>query len=211
MQLTRIRALRGPNIWSRHTALEASVDLGPANMAVAEIPGFQARLGDLLPDIFSGAQWAGADLGGATAERATLAHVLERVTMALQKGARVPVSFSKTTATNEAGMFKVLVEYREEDVARAAVEAAGQIIDAVLAERGFDVQATIKQLRSQDEDLRLGPSTGAIVRAAEARGVPTRRLNQGSLVQLGWGSRQRRILAAETDRTSAIGESIAQD
>ena len=121
MQLTRIRALRGPNIWSRHTALEASVDLGPANMAVAEIPGFQARLGDLLPDIFSGAQWAGADLGGATAERATLAHVLERVTMALQKGARVPVSFSKTTATNEAGMFKVLVEYREEDVARAAV------------------------------------------------------------------------------------------
>ena len=211
MQLTRIRALRGPNIWSRHTALEVGVDLGPANVAVSEIPGFEARLRDLLPDMLSGVQWAAADLGGATAESATLAHVLERVAMALQKGARVPVSFSKTTATHEEGVFKVIVEYREEDVARAAVEAAVQIIDAVLAERSFAVDATVKQLRSQDEDLRLGPSTGAIVRAADARGIPTRRLNSGSLVQLGWGSRQRRILAAETDRTSAIGESIAQD
>ena len=211
MQLTRIRALRGPSIWSRHTAVEVTVDLGPANTPVAGIPGFEARLRDLLPETFSGVQWAAADLGGATAESATLAHVLERVSMALQKRARVPVSFSKTASASEAGVFKVIVEYREEDVARAAVEAAVQIIDAVLAERSFDVHATVKQLRSQDEDLRLGPSTGAIVRAAEARGIPTRRLNQGSLVQLGWGSRQRRILAAETDRTSAIGESIAQD
>jgi cyanophycin synthetase len=180
-------------------------------MPVAGIPGFEARLRDLLPEMFSGVQWAAADLGGATAESATLAHVLERVSMVLQKRARVPVSFSKTASASEAGVFKVIVEYREEDVARAAVEAAVQIIDAVLAERSFDVHATVKQLRSQDEDLRLGPSTGAIVRAAEARGIPTRRLNSGSLVQLGWGSRQRRILAAETDRTSAIGESIAQD
>jgi cyanophycin synthetase len=211
MQINRIRALRGPNIWSRHTALEVTVELGPANVALAEIPGFEARLRALVPDMFSGAQWADADLTGATVEGATLAHALGRVAMALQRAARVPVSFSKTSATNEAGVWKVVVEYREEDVARAAVEAAAEIIDAVLAERSFDVQATVKQLRSQDEDLRLGPSTGAIVRAAEARGVPTRRLNTGSLVQLGWGSRQRRILAAETDRTSAIGESIAQD
>ena len=36
-------------------------------------------------------------------------------------------------------------------------------------------------------------------------------LPAGSLVQLGWGARQRRILTAETDRTSAIAESIAHD
>src|SRR5260221_438295 len=53
--------------------------------------------------------------------------------------------------------------------------------------------------------------TGWIVRAATVRGIPTRRLNDGSIVQFGWGSKQHRILAAETDRTSAIGESIAQD
>ena len=211
MQITRTRALRGPNIWTRRTALELTVDLGPATVAASDISGFEARLRDLLPDMFAGAEWIGADVAGLTADGPGLAHVLEHVAMALQKGAKIPVSFSKTAPTNEPGVFKVVVEYREEDVARAAVEAAVQIIDAVLASQTIDVPALLKKLRAQDEDVRLGPSTGAIVRAAEAQGVPTRRLNDGSLVQLGWGSRQRRILAAETDRTSAIGESIAQD
>ena len=47
--------------------------------------------------------------------------------------------------------------------------------------------------------------------AAVKRGIPYRRLTEGSMVQFGWGSRQRRIQAAETDNTSAIAESIAQD
>ena len=62
-----------------------------------------------------------------------------------------------------------------------------------------------------DEDIRLGPSTASIVDAAIARGIPYQRLTEGSLVQLGWGSKQRRIQAAETSETSAIAESIAQD
>src|SRR5574340_510820 len=42
-------------------------------------------------------------------------------------------------------------------------------------------------------------------------GVSFAGLTSGSLVQFGWGSKQRRIQAAETDRSSAIAESIAQD
>ena len=59
--------------------------------------------------------------------------------------------------------------------------------------------------------MRLGPSTGSIVDAAVARGIPYRRLTRGSLVQFGWGVKQRRIQAAEIDSTSAVAESIAQD
>jgi cyanophycin synthetase len=210
MELRKTRALRGPNIWTRRTALEVTVDLGPSNLALADIPGFESRLRALLPAAFAKAEWAGSDHAGLAPE-AGMAQVIEHVIMALQRGARVPVSFSKTSATAEPSVFKIIVEYREEGVARAALDAALQIIDAVLAERSFDVKATLSKLKSLDEDLRLGPSTGAIVRAAEERGVPCRRLNSGSLVQMGWGSRQRRICAAETDRTSAIGESIAQD
>ena len=47
--------------------------------------------------------------------------------------------------------------------------------------------------------------------AAKARGIPFRRLNSGSLIQFGWGSKQRRIVASETDRTTAMAEMIAQD
>jgi cyanophycin synthetase len=69
----------------------------------------------------------------------------------------------------------------------------------------------LSELRDLDEDVRLGPSTGSIVDAAVLKGIPYRRLTEGSMVQFGWGSKQRRIQAAETDTTSAIAESIAQD
>ena len=45
----------------------------------------------------------------------------------------------------------------------------------------------------------------------QARGIPVRRLNADSLVQFGYGAKLRRIQAAETDRTGAIAETIAQD
>ena len=57
----------------------------------------------------------------------------------------------------------------------------------------------------------MAPSTRSIVDAAHARGIPTQRLNNASLVQLGWGSKARRVWTAETDQTSAIAETIAQD
>ena len=67
------------------------------------------------------------------------------------------------------------------------------------------------KLRDLAHRVQLGPSTASIVAAAKARGIPSRRLNAGSLVQLGQGAKQRRILTAETDRTGAIAELIAQD
>jgi cyanophycin synthetase len=69
----------------------------------------------------------------------------------------------------------------------------------------------VHRLRELNEDIRLGPSTGAIVRAAVARGIPFRRLTEGSLVQFGWGIKQRRIQASESDMTSVVAESIVQD
>ena len=55
------------------------------------------------------------------------------------------------------------------------------------------------------------PKHGGDRRAARARGIPAGGSTPSSLVLLGHGARQRRILAAETDRTGAIAEAIAQD
>jgi cyanophycin synthetase len=49
------------------------------------------------------------------------------------------------------------------------------------------------------------------VEEARRRGIPVRRLNNYSLVQLGLGRNLHRIQATLTDRTSAIGVEIAQD
>jgi acyl-CoA synthetase (NDP forming) len=56
-----------------------------------------------------------------------------------------------------------------------------------------------------------GPQHAHIVDAATERGIPSIRLTEGNLVQLGYGINQRRIWTAETDQTSAIAEEIASD
>ncbi|MCM8593904.1 cyanophycin synthetase [Accumulibacter sp.] len=204
MEVSRIRALRGPNLWSRHTSIEAIVCCPEDERSIDALPGFEARLRERFPELAM-LEPAGHD------EPVSMAQVLEFAALGLQAEAGCPVTFSRTTQTVEPGVYQVVVEYSEEAVGRLAFEVAQELCTASLDDKPFDLASTLSRLRELDEDLRLGPSTGAIVYAAAARNIPYRRLTEGSMVQFGWGSRQRRIQAAETDRTSALAESIAQD
>jgi cyanophycin synthetase len=204
MEVTRIRALRGPNLWSRHTAIEAVVTCEGAERDLRTAPAFEQRLRELFPGV-------GALHANKPSTPISLAHALELTALALQAQAGCPVTFSRTTPTEVEGTFQVAVQYTEEAVGRLAFDKAQQLCRAAADGGPFDLAATLAELRELDEDERLGPSTGAIVEAAVQRGIPFKRLTSGSLVQLGWGSQQRRIQAAEVDGTSAIAESIAQD
>ncbi|WP_295852821.1 cyanophycin synthetase [uncultured Xylophilus sp.] len=204
MEISRLRALRGPNLWSRHTSIEAVVTCGPDCCAIAHVPGFEQRVRALFPTI-------GALRHAGQASEVTLASVAGTAALALQAQAGCPVTFHRTTATPEPGVHQVVVQYSEEAVGRRAFALAHALVQAALGDGSFDAAAAIAELRALDEDERLGPSTGCIVDAAVARGIPYRRLTQGSLVQFGWGSKQRRIQAAEVDGTSAVSEAIAQD
>ncbi|WP_208280519.1 cyanophycin synthetase [Massilia oculi] len=204
MEVSRVRALRGPNLWSHHTSVEAIVACTPEEASIDALAGFEARLRVRFPQM-GALQPYGHD------DRVPLAQVLELVARTLQAEAGCPVTFSRTTATLETGIYQVVVEYSEEDVGRLALDLAQQLIQSARDDTPFDLAAALKQLRDLDEDVRLGPSTGSIVQAAVARNIPFRRMTEGSMVMFGWGSRQRRIQAAEIDATGAIAESIAQD
>ena len=204
MEISRIRALRGPNLWSRHTSIQALVQCDANECAISHLPGFEARIRARFPLI-------GAMRPIGYEGEISVAHALQFAALNLQAQAGCPVTFSRTAPTTEAGLYQVVVEYTEEAVGRRALELAEALCRSALADAPFDLDAAIAELRELDEDERLGPSTGSIVHAAVARDIPYRRLTSGSLVQFGWGSKQRRIQAAEIDSTSAIAESIAQD
>jgi len=204
MEVTRIRALRGPNLWSHHTAIQAVVFCTPTEWAIADMQGFETRLRARFPEI-SAFQPTGHE------DTVPLARVLELATLGLQAQAGCPVTFSCTKPTMEAGVFQVVVEYSEEAVGRLALELAQSLCQSALDDTSFDLASVLHQLRELDEDVRLGPSTGSVVNAALARNIPYSRMTDGSMVRFGWGSKQRRIQAAEIDATSAIAEAIAQD
>ncbi|KAF1047482.1 MAG: Cyanophycin synthetase [Herbaspirillum frisingense] len=204
MDVSRIRALRGPNLWCRHTAIEAIVSCPESERVVDDMPGFEVRLRARFPQI----GFLEPDGGK---QMVSMAHALAAAALALQSQAGCPVTFSRTVSTIETGIYQVVVEYSEEEVGRLAFDLALQLCLAAQADTPFDLTGALARIRELDEDVRLGPSTGSIVNAAAKRGIPFRRLTQGSMVQFGWGSRQKRIQAAETSHTSAIAESIAQD
>ncbi len=210
----RVLALRGPNVWANFPVLEVLVDLGSMKDTSSEmIPGFNDRLMSWLPSMIEHRCSIG-ERGGffERLRRGTyLAHILEHVTLELQCLAGNIVGYGRARELDEDGVYRVAIEYQEETVGRAAVEVARLLCLAAVDNTPFDVDAEINKLKELVYDACLGPSTRSIVEGAKSRGVPFIRMNEGSLVQLGYGAKQRRILAAETDRTSAIAESIAQD
>jgi cyanophycin synthetase len=204
MEVSRIRALRGPNLWSRQTAIEAVVTCAGDEADLDQMPGFVTRLRARFPEIKPLRPFGHKD-------PITVAHAIEAIALGLQAAAGCPVAFGQTTPTAEQHVFQIVFQYTEEPVGRRALELAESLCQAALDDSPFDIKLALTELRELDEDVRLGPSTGSIVDAAVARGVPYRRLTEGSLVQFGWGSKQKRIQAAETSSTSAIAEAIAQD
>ncbi len=214
MEIRKVLVLRGPNYWANFPVLEAWVDLGSLKDSPSdELPGFNERLMTWLPSMIEHRCSEGRRGGFfERLRRGTYqGHILEHVALELQSLAGTEVGFGRTRETSEEGVYKVAVEFVEEAMGKASLDVALRLCQAAVYDRPFDVTAEVAELRKLSEQTQLGPSTRSIVRAALARGIPARRLNSGSLVQLGYGSRQRRILAAETDRTGAIAEAIAQD
>ncbi len=214
IQFLRVTHLRGPNLWTYRPVIEAWVDIGelehyPSNT----IPGFYERLTAMLPGLIEHRCGVG-ERGGflqRLREGTWAAHILEHVVLELQNLAGMQTGFGKARMTSAHGIYKLAFRTRQEDVGRAALEAGRDLVMAAIEDRPFDVAATVQQLRELCDKLCLGPSTANIVDAATDRRIPHIRLTEGNLVQLGYGIRQHRIWTAETDRTSAIAESIASD
>ena len=214
MEFRKVLALRGPNVWANFPVLEAWLDLGAhRGVPVHAIPGFIDRLLGWVPSLHDHECNTG-HAGGLTEQLngdTSLAHVLEHVTLEFQSLVWKPVGFGRSRETSEAGVYRVAVKYHDEQLAHACLQAARALCLAAVHNESFDCATELHKLRRLAYRVCLGPSTNAIVSAAVARGIPYRRLNSESLVQLGHGFKQRRIRTAETDRTSAISESIAQD
>lgn len=214
IEFLNILSLRGPNIWTYRPVLEAWVDIGDLEDSPSNtIPGFYERLSAWLPTLIEH-RCSYEERGGflrRVREGTWPGHILEHVTLELQNLAGMPGGFGKARETPIRGVYKVIVRAWHEDVTKKALYLARDLILAAMDDRPFDVEDAVDTLRDMVDSLCLGPSTYGIVDAADDRDIPHIRLSEGNLVQLGYGSRQRRIWTAETDSTGAIAEGISRN
>ena len=215
------RVYRGPNRWSALPAYEAEVVGGPTlridAATLARLASWRDRLEATPYEVAMEQATAGLppfragpafdDLRPGATEP-----VLLWVFASLLSSAGVAPRFA-SWVPGSGGRFTIAADLDDEEVsAGALVLACKLLLEAVDRPSGpYDLEAELAAFAEYADDARLGPSTRAIIRAAEARGIPWRRVTNNSLCQLGEGVWRRRIWTAETDATGAIAEALAQD
>jgi cyanophycin synthetase len=206
------KVLRGANVYSYRPVIVLTIDLGEYDeVPTSEIDGFADRLLALIPSLEEHRCSEGVRGGLITRMRegTLLGHVIEHVALELQYIAYMDVGFGKTIDTDTPGVFEVIFSYWVENAGLFAGKEAVALVNSVLAGSPYDLEEAIMELKDIRDEHYLGPSTAAIVREAEVRGITVLRLDDYNLVQLGEGKYQKRIQAAMTSNTSLIGVETA--
>lgn len=235
MRILERAVYRGPHLFGPRPMVRIQVDLGVLEAWPSDrIAGFNAALLAALPTLERhGCSYR--EPGGFVRrlEAGTwFGHIVEHVALELQTLAGGQASRGKTRSVKgRPGVYNVLFDYADEATGLAAGRRAFQICNALLPDdlqgvSGLDVitggthfagattetvEAAVAELRQSLRRSAFGPTTQALVAAARRRRIPVSRLNGQSLVQLGWGSRQRRLRASVTDRTGLVASELAGD
>jgi len=214
LSVSRLRAVRGPNFWRLAPVIACDLSVGRLEeVRSIDIPGFNERLVELLPTLQEHPCSRGTSGGfiERLQEGTHLPHILEHVALELQTLAGSDVSFGRIVESGDPGVWWLILAFEEEEVGLQSVTDAVRLVKACITGESFAIGTTIEALCDLREEVKLGPSTAAIVEEARRRGIPVRRLNSRMLVQMGLGKNLRRVQAAMSDFTSAIAVEIAQD
>ena len=216
----------GPNTYALFPVIRLDVDLEALEQwPTSKLgPAFVESLLSILP----GLREHGCSYGepGGLVRRLTedegtwLGHVLEHVAIELQNEAGARVTFGKTRAAGEPGAYHVVFQYEHAEVGVEAGRLALHLLHSLLPSplrpadsppQAFEFGAARDEFIRMTQRRAHGPSTAALVRAAEERDIPWLRLNNQSLVQFGHGKFQKRIQATVTSETRHIAVEIASD
>ena len=208
--------MKGPNYWSvrRHNLTVMVLDLEEMEQfPTNKIEGFGERLEAMFPSMYSHRCSVGCEGGffQRVKQGTWMGHVIEHIALEIQTLAGMDCGFGRTRGYGEEGVYFVVFNHMEGKVGEYAAKASFRIAEALIANKEYDLDEDIMNMKEIRQNEGLGPSTSSIIKEAEARGIPWIRLNKYSLCQLGYGANQKRIQATVTSETSNIGVEIACD
>jgi cyanophycin synthetase len=238
LRLLEVQVYRGPNVYGYFPMIRFQLDLGELeNFPTNKINGFTEGLTSLIPSLEThGCSYETPGGFIRRLEEGTwLGHVSEHIALELQTLAGTPVTYGKTRELQgKPGIYNVMYSYREERIGLLAGWLALRVVNSLLPPelQGIEGLGKLVPRRTQPladpkselnfegeletlirlaERLALGPTTQSLVDEAERRNIPTLRLDDQSLVQIGYGKHQQRIRASVTSKTSHLAAETASD
>lgn len=216
MKILELRVMSGPNYWSiqRHKLIVMLLDLEEMESKPTNtLPGFHQRLEKLIPTLSN--HLCTDNVAGGFLNRVKcgtwMGHVIEHIALEIQSLADMDTCFGRTVETDKKGIYHIVFSYEEARAGKYAAKAAVKIAEALIEGQEYNVQADIDKLKQIAQEEHVGPSTYSIVKEAMDRDIPIIRLDDKSLMQLGFGARQKRIQATITSNTSVIAVDLAGD
>jgi len=213
MRILQLLPLAGPNIWSRTSVLEIRLDsaAGAGEQSAGVCRDWICKWWQDASDGHPANRAGGSNLGRRFEEARRPEEIFAAFVQKLQSSAGTPVERFRVASEKPGFPTIAAVEFVEEPVARLATELARRVIWAESGEVVPQFDQALAELRRCAEQSCFGATTGPIVEAARARAIPVLRLDGDCLVQLGYGSRQRRLMGSITGRTGFLAEAISRD
>lgn len=226
MKILETSVFRGPNVYALFPVIRHVVDIGvledwpSAKIGTDFIEGLLTALPGLHDHGCSYGVEGGFVRRLREDEGTWMAHIWEHVSIELQNVAGAKVTFGRTRGAGDAGVYNMVFEYEQEEVGLHASQLAIDLIRHLLPDELCDAEEKIEDFDfaiARDDFIRaaqrraLGPSTASLVKAGLERDVPWLRLNEYSLIQLGYGRYQKRIQATITSETDYIAVELASD
>jgi len=196
VDIRRVRALLGPNLWADFPVVEVWFDLSdhPPGEWLVSAGRLRAQLTARLPGLTLPRR-PPADPDHPLHERRHqrwLAQVFLATILELCAQSGVRPGFSRVRRTSQPGLYRLAFTFVEGAPPQACAAAALDLVRAGLAASDGELPNPVPGLRALALEAGPTPTCAALLRAAQARGIPTRRL-PGSVLQLGHGARQRRL------------------
>lgn len=215
MEIIDIAVYTGKNVYSYYPVIKLTLDLGEyKDKTTDQLALFTDRLLSMLPTLREHhcSRSAPGGFVQRMQEGTYLGHVVEHIILELQSLAGFKVTYGKTRSTDAPAIYEIVAEYQSPAAAKEAACQAVCLVNALLkGQVPPPLDTVVKRLQDKAAYFDLGPSSRSLVQAALARDLPVLRLDDDSLIQIGYGCKQRRIEAALTSLTSCLAVDIAGD
>jgi cyanophycin synthetase len=201
MRVIETKVLRGPNQWSvqEKQLIVLKAEVGEQDPAAEDL--LHRRMSEMFPEI------AHLHSGTPTGTPATLA----LLALGLQNSAGMPVAFFQTEKAPEQGTYYIAYSYQVEQAGLYAGDAAAELAQELLNGGKPDLAFHLEELELLKRRYSIGPTSTYLLDEVKRRNIPYKQFDNGSLITLGHGNRQKKIRTAVTDATSALGLEMAGD
>lgn len=213
MKIISFTSFEGKNIYSLKKCIRMDVDLeGFCEIPSKQIENFNSNLLKMVPELKS--HRCGIDEPGGFVKRLKegtyLAHICEHIILALQNRFGIDAAYGKAREIS-GDLYYIVYQYEYKQTAITIGEVACEIINSLIYKNNFSLKKSLKGVAEILENEKLGPSTYAICKEAQKSGIPVLKVNEGSMLQLGYGKYSKIIEATIGNNTGAIAVDISCD